>query len=262
MLKIFLGILTTLSLQIAWAQVTPEQSFQAGVEQFQKSQFDEARKSFSDCLGSSQYRLSCLYNLGNTAYKQQRFGEALAYYRLMLNEDPGNRDAKANAQLAFSALKVKSLPGPVNSYEIYRSTVLNVASIDAFLAATFISLLILGLSAVRFSKKVAESRASEEERPKPSAFNWVSLGIFIICLFTTATKLYDLTIDRGTIVSSKTEVKSGPGESNATIFEISEGLEVLILTAHNDWFQVNYPGGLTGWIPKKDLVITNGTTRW
>jgi len=56
------------------------------------------------------------------------------------------------------------------------------------------------------------------------------------------------------IVVKKTPALSAPAENAPTLFELHEGFEVVILELKDDWIQVNYPGGLTGWVPKTAVL--------
>lgn len=233
-------------------------TFQAGVDAFQKSQFEEARKAFQTALSSPKYRFSALYNLGNTAYRQQKFGEALAYYRLAENLKPRDSDLRSNMQLAQSALRVKGLPGPVPTWETFRNMILTKATIDEFLVVTLFSLAALAVGILRFLRQKKANEKGAAEAPRVTVVSIFSAVATLILVVLTVCKAIDDSSPRATVVAQKVEVRSGPAESNASLYELHEGLEVYVETKHDNWLQVTYPGGLTGWIPESAAVISTG----
>jgi hypothetical protein len=233
-------------------------NFQAGVDYFQKSQYEEAKTEFQNCINAPQYQSSALFNLGNIAFRQQKLGEALGFYRRYVDQHPFDREARQNLRIAWDRLKIKSIPGPVSAYETVRGQILTRVSIDLVLGITLLFLILLGVFTLRFFRTKARARISENESPAiPASLIVISL-FFLVCVGYTFVKIYDTRVTRATVVSTKVDVKSGPGETNATLFEVPEGLELLILDTHEDWYQVNYPGGLSGWVPKNSVMITAG----
>jgi len=237
-------------------------NFQAGVEFFQKSQFDEAKNEFQNCLTAPQYRASALYNLGNVAFRQQKLGLTLAYYRRFLAHFPFNKEARHNLQVAWNVLKIKSIPGPVSTYETLRNQFLSLFSADVALGAVLITLLLCGRTALKYARRRAEARNQEDEHPAIPGSLFVFSALLVVTLIICSLKIYDSTVARATVIASKVDVKSGPGEANPTLFEVPEGLELLILDSHDGWFQVMYPGGLTGWVPETSVMQTAGNGPW
>jgi hypothetical protein len=51
------------------------------------------------------------------------------------------------------------------------------------------------------------------------------------------------------ILAERVEGRSGPGDDNAALFTVHEGLKVRIRNHSGDWVQVLLPNGLNGWVP-------------
>jgi uncharacterized protein YgiM (DUF1202 family) len=59
----------------------------------------------------------------------------------------------------------------------------------------------------------------------------------------------------GVIVEQKTDVRSGPGEENVTVFTVHEGLLVQVRGSSGAWSQVSLPNGWNGWVPSHSVRI-------
>jgi len=55
------------------------------------------------------------------------------------------------------------------------------------------------------------------------------------------------------VLDPAVEVLAGPGENNASLFTVHEGLTLTIRAERPDWVQVSLPNGLNGWIPRTAL---------
>ncbi len=105
--------------------------FNEAVAQYRLGLYDEATKLFSDAMNltsDQDLQLKSTYNLGNSTYQQslqalegdqqnnpatmdnlkvatQGLEEAIAHYRQALQTDPGDEDARVNAELTHQLLK-------------------------------------------------------------------------------------------------------------------------------------------------------------
>jgi tetratricopeptide (TPR) repeat protein len=238
-------------------------AFQEGVNAFQQSQWDQAKEKFTLLLKEDRWRFAALYNLGNIAVRQNRPGLALAYYRLALKISPRDGDLRHNLNFVQNQTGLRKLPGTLSSYEIFRSEFLNKVTFDELLGITLLSLIGFGWVVTGFLKKRKVFKSVDgATRPglSPLLFVW---GILFIGAFAlSGLKFAESLSVRATVVVAKAELKSGPGETNATMSELPEGAEVRVREAVNDWKQVTYPGGLTGWVPDATVMITSGGGPW
>lgn len=88
--------------------------YNRGCAAFQNGQYPEAAAAFSSVLRRTkdpEIRFKAAYNLGNTAFKQEDFASAAAYYRQALAENPYSNEARHNIELSLRALeKMKQNP--------------------------------------------------------------------------------------------------------------------------------------------------------
>ncbi len=82
--------------------------YNRGCAAYEGHQFETARAVFTSVLRKTEdpaIRFKIAYNLGNTAYQQDDFSSAVAYYRQAIFYDPDNLDAKHNLELALRVLQ-------------------------------------------------------------------------------------------------------------------------------------------------------------
>ncbi len=85
----------------------PELSLNVGAAHYRMKDFESADAQFSRAaaLGEDELRAQALYNLGNSAYRQGRLGEAIDYYMASLEVNPDDLDAKFNLEFVREELK-------------------------------------------------------------------------------------------------------------------------------------------------------------
>lgn len=230
-----------------------EVHFRNGLNAFQKSDYEAARTEFTNALKLEPSNVDVLYNLGLTEYKAKNEGLALGLWRKALAIEPGNDRVAHAISYGENALPQRAVARGSDLYESFRKAFLVGNSLLSLLAINLVLFAFAGWILIRYF--AARSRAIENEEPSPSI---PYVGIFFVLLFLMATalagaKLYDLSIPRGTIVADKVEVKTSPDAASATLFELFEGLEVVVRQSSQDWIQINYPGGLSGWVPANSV---------
>jgi Ca-activated chloride channel family protein len=80
--------------------------YKRGVAEFKAGKFAEAEKSFEQSK-REDVSLNAKYNLGNAQIHQQKIKEAIASYEDVLKQQPDNKNAKFNLELAKKMLEQK-----------------------------------------------------------------------------------------------------------------------------------------------------------
>ena len=57
------------------------------------------------------------------------------------------------------------------------------------------------------------------------------------------------------VVERVVEVLAGPGENNATLATVHEGLDVEVWGERQEWIQVRLPNGVSGWVPRGAVEV-------
>ncbi|OOP55381.1 MAG: hypothetical protein AYP45_15115 [Candidatus Brocadia carolinensis] len=170
------------------------------------------------------------YNLGNTYYRRGELGKAIVNYRRAARLIPRNADLDANLRLAKGATEDKELSTeiPVVVKRIFFWLfLLNRNELSIVVVSLYVALMIvLFVSNIR---KYAWLRR---------VFIGFSSALFI-AVVSLGIKIYlEQGVNRGVIVTSKCEVRYGPGEEYEPKFEIHNGSECVIEDEKDDWYRV------------------------
>lgn len=245
----------------AYGAETAQSQFATGVGAFQKGDLKLARLAFQDSLKLDPDNPVVLHNLAMTEEKAGNIGLALGLWRKALAVDPRYHPAEKAITWARGRLERPEIPHEVEYWETFRNIVLNSVSLSIFLGFTAAFLLAGGWLFLRYFG--ARRRAILDERPLPPlpTVAIVFLVGFVAFALLSAAKAWDTTIIRGTILPKKIEARSTPDKTSTALFDLYEGLEVILRQSNGDWTQVTYPGGPTGWIPSSAVFPTTSEVK-
>ncbi|TVM00242.1 MAG: hypothetical protein CV087_14845 [Candidatus Brocadia sp. WS118] len=170
------------------------------------------------------------YNLGNTYYRRGELGKAIVNYRRAARFMPRNADLNANLRLVKGVTEDKELSTeiPVVVKRIFFWLfLLNRNELSIVAVSLYVALMIvLFVSNIR----------------KYAWFRRVFIGFssaLFVAVVSLGIKIYlEQGVSRGVIVTSKCEVRYGPGEEYEPKFEIHNGSECLIEGEKDDWYRV------------------------
>lgn len=234
-----------------------EAHFQAGVAAFQKNDLKAARTSFESALKLDPAHVVTLFDLGLLESKESHNGRAIALWRKALALAPEFRPARDAIEFTKSKLERSQIPHEVETWEQLRDKALANTVLEKYV---ILSAVLLFLSVWLFLGYFgARRRALLDEKPLPG-FPVVATFLAVVWFGfagLTVAKIVDMQELRGTIVAKKIEARSTPGEGGTPLFDLYEGLEVIVRQTSGDWLQVTYPGGSTGWIPRTSIFTTS-----
>ena len=232
---------------------TSSSAFQNALAAFQKNDFKTARLWFRESLAKDPTQVVAWYDLGLTESKLGNTGLAMAFWRKALVLSPTFGSAKYALNYTRAKLEHGDIPHEVETWESLHSDVLIYASFFQFALITAVVFFIAAWLFLVFIG--ARRRAILDEKPLP-AFP-VAAGLcsfaFIALLVLTICKAVDDSDLRATVIVKKIDAKALPDSTSTSLFDLYEGLEVIVRQTAKDWIQVTYPGGATGWIPRVSL---------
>ncbi|HEY8270173.1 MAG TPA: hypothetical protein VIG33_04745, partial [Pseudobdellovibrionaceae bacterium] len=234
-----------------------EEYFSRGTKSYQEKKFEDAVLNFEKALNLHPENVTVLTDLGLSYFQVQKKGLSIAMLRRALFIDPSQTVAEAALKFVFSQLEVKDIPHQIGTYERLRSSILNSVSINAL---HFLTSLLLFTSCFIWLRYLGRCRKAFELELAPPSTPLIGLMLTLgltLSGFFTALKIYDLTIPRATVITDKVSVQSAPGEGQNGLFDLYAGFEVIVKNVANDWIQVTYPGGLTGWVKKDSVMSTS-----
>lgn len=256
-LALFVGF--HLAASIGSAQ--PEALFSQGAKSFREGKLEEAKKSFLAVETEHPGHTDTLLNLGLIAFKEKRIGAAIGIWRKGLAGEPTSEPLFQAIAFARTKLEKQDMPREFSGWERYRELLLVRLSPALVLLASAFFLLGCGWLWLRWIG--ARKRAHDEETAGPppplGAIVFSILFVFIVgILGSIAIDRNDL---RGTVIASKVAVLSAPELEATSLFDLFEGLEVLVRETRDvegkSWRRVTYPGGLSGWVPAATIFATD-----
>lgn len=170
------------------------------------------------------------YNLGNTYYRQGELGKAILNYRRAQRLMPRSADLEANLKLVKNSTEDKELYGetPVVIKRIFfwffllsqNELIILSVSLYTALMTLFFTLIIFKYS---WLKRIIIG---------------FSVSLFIAVVSVGIKTYVECCISHGVIVTSKCQVRYGPGDEYEPKFEIHDGAECIIEDKKGDWYRV------------------------
>jgi hypothetical protein len=238
-----------------WAWALPagpaETPAQAGVRLYNGRQFEAADAAWRTAAAGAPRNADLYYNLGNAAFRRQKLGEAVLYYRRALWLAPQHAETTYNLNYINKLLLDRVVPEPPGVPVLIRERLIAWLGVDAisylFLAAFGVACL-AGWYALRV-------RDLPLRRPAMGLAAGAAM-LLILCglLFWTACSR-DLAHGEAVVLARRLDVRSGPSSGNPVLFTVHEGLLVELAAQTNGWRQVVLPNGWNGWVPADQLAI-------
>lgn len=229
---------------------TAESLFLEGNSFYENGEYDKAETVYKKILPYGIENALVYYNLGNACFKQNKIGEAILYYEKALKISPNDKDVRDNLAYANSLTydkieNVEDTP-PIKLIKKLH----HFFSLNGQLVIILVLFYLLSFSVVSFYLR--------RRKGKESDFSGIILSLITFLIFllivSAAIKIHQLEFSHdGVVLIEKVDVLSGPGETNAILFPMHEGLKVRIREEREEWYQISLPNGLNGWV-KKDSV--------
>lgn len=116
LLLIFLGMLTWLSSTQPLGVNVARDWLRRGYAAYQRGEYGDAEVSFRRALAANPRFAEARYNLGLALYQQQRYGEALQYFRQSEQNLPANQRSQLFYNQGNTLLKLNRLPQAAAAY--------------------------------------------------------------------------------------------------------------------------------------------------
>ena len=225
----------------------PQEVFQDAERLYGEGRYGEAAAQYETLAQQGIVDGYLYYNLGNAYFKSGRLGDAILYYERAERLLPGDQDLSANLAFANERIGDRVEPTPLPSYlawavALYRGmqpdTCAVVLSVAFLLAGVSVTLLLLA----RHTRVAVYSLAG-------AAVLLLVFGSFLLSKVAVGSPAEAI------VLSSSSEVRSGPGSGNPQLAEIHEGLKLEVRSERDGWLQVTLPNGLTGWVARGDVEI-------
>jgi hypothetical protein len=223
--------------------LTPTDLYNQGNGYYAAKDYQKAIESYEQALKTVP-NARVYYNLGNAYFKSNKMGMTIICYRRARLLSPRDPDINFNLKYARNFRLDKNLT-PVGPGQEFFGRLLQFFSLaeTAFLSAFFFL-----ASAVLASLFIIYRRR---------LWLWVFIpGMILFLFFFISNRSWISEVNPGHSVIALPEIsaRSGPSEDNKEIMVIHDGTEVRIRSERGDYYLIQLPGGMGGWVKKTEIT--------
>ncbi|MCQ2142355.1 MAG: BatD family protein [Bacteroidales bacterium] len=235
------------------AESRSEELWQAGVESYSNSQWDDAISSWTAIEQEGLESAELYYNIGNAYFKKTDYAHSIIFYERALKLDPSYKDARANLEFVNSFVQDRIESVPEFVVKTWLRNLCWKASSGVWAGLFLVFLLATVALVVLFL--LARGRSG---RTWGFFGGIVSLLLAVLFLSLSLWEKSDYEAeDTAIVMVPVTSVKSAPGsESTKDLFVLHEGTKVEVLeTVGTSWSKIELSDGRQGWIKANDIEI-------
>jgi len=209
---------------------------------YDNGDFQTAIDSYRTMLEKGNRAPVVYYNLGNSYFKQNKIGLAIAAYRHCLKLEPSFAQARENLDYVrqYAIDKVEEKPkGFLLNIWYGLGGIFSSEGHFIFTLALFWGLIaVITLLILKLGKQ------------EILTYLLILLAIVLIIWVTVTYSIVDKEINTkwGVVTATSAELREGPSEDFEKIFTGHEGLEFKILSQRQDYYLIELKNGLKGWI--------------
>ncbi|MFC2129735.1 tetratricopeptide repeat protein [Bacteroidota bacterium] len=225
--------------------------FSKGNALYADGKYEEAIKTYQKIIDEGLESSELYYNLGNSAFRSNKIGFAVLYYKKALKNDPGFEAASKNLSYVSLYLedKLESVPELFLKrwvkafYGFFPLVVWSIISISLFVVFLLALLLYIFGSSMWIKKS--------------GFFVGAFTLLLFILSFTAAVKQHgDIKHpNQAVIVAPSVVIKSTPSDSGTDLFVLHEGTSLTTDEIVGEWIEIKIIDGRVGWVKKKALEI-------
>ena len=221
-----------------------------GDKAYAESRFADAVAIYENALANDGASAALYYNLANAYYRTNQPGKAILNYERALKIDAADEDAKANLEYVQSKIVDKIPQDDIPFYRQWSNSFIALFSKDVWGVIGIVSF--VAMLAMLFLYLFR------------SNMRRVSLTVVVVSLLFTAVANLSASagsgsgdnVPQGVILDEMVVVKSSPDSYGTELTKIHEGLKVLIIDdTLADWVKIEANNGnrVVGWVKAKSL---------
>lgn len=219
-------------------------TYQQGNALYKEGKYQQANQKYLASFNQGLHSEELFYNLGNSYFKQENYGEASLWYRRALTLNPHMPEPRQNLRALKNRVGLLEFEniGYLKLLSHFRdSELISTLSLCMWIA-------LLSFAAALWVKRLRHWRAL-----------LISTSIFFALFSVAATiaiKRYRQEVspdNRAIITSTNTIAQTAPVPDAKTVIELPPGSEVRIVTDSGPWQYIDIPGGIRGWVRSEAL---------
>ena len=220
-----------------------------GDSAYSQRRFNDAMVIYEHVIDENGGSVELYYNLGNAAYRSNNLGKAILNYERALRMNPADEDVKANLEFVQSKIKDEV----AEQYEVFfvkwMRDFCNLIGVDNWTIIGFVSFVmaLLAILYILFNKTGKRNLAIAV----------IAVSLFVAIFANIAAyNMYNGLTDKSYAIIIKEEValKSTPDNSGVVLIKVHEGRKVKIVDdAMKEWKEIDLEDGKIGWVKAEVL---------
>ena len=234
---------------------TIDEMFEAGNAAYFTGHFDEAQAAYERLAKTYGVEDPALYyNLGNAAFKLDRLGEAVLYYKKALKYEPDatlRADIASNLDATRAALGERYRKDTSKAQFVFDESHGVAYSLFHLLGPRTVKWTFVGLWFLLFVALVGRRVLPRPEVRRGLGIAAIVVGVLAVIAgtFYSGAVVTNRKTTLGVVVAGDARLKEGR-HPDAPEHEIPEGLEVRIVDARDpEWTRIELSNGQEGWVP-------------
>jgi hypothetical protein len=231
--------------QTATSAPDPPQLMAEGNRAYTDGDMDRALALYLQARDAGGDAAELHYNLGNTHARRGELGEAVASYLRALRRDPRDRDARANLAWVRGHIRDLELTGtklPPVVAQVHAA--LRALTLDGW---SLVVLLLVWVLCALVAWGWWRGAIGDGLRRVLLA----NVAVLVIAGGAAGWRYYDERVRNvGVVTAPEVPVRSGPADSFPVVFEVHDGLTVVLRGAREGWQRISLGGDWVGWVPR------------
>ena len=218
-------------------------------EAYREGRYGDALASYEALLDQGVQNGKLHFNLGNAYYRTGHLGKAILHYCRARKFLPGDPDVENNLAVADA----QRLDPPIEDEdEAFFKSFDQWARQVSYSYVFYLALAFLAAGGI----------ASLIMVMRPQTGKWVGYllvlgGVVGLLLMGVAFVQYEQLTrkDLGVLIAREVAVLAGPSTQETVTFTIHEGIRCRILDSTEGWYRIGLANGYNGWVPRASLEI-------
>lgn len=226
--------------------VEPGDLFSQANAMYEKKNYSGAQTLYQQLADGGYSSKELFYNLGNTYYKQKKYGYAVFYYEKAKKLDPYDEDILFNLELTQLYLKDKIVTPPDFILYDLSKKIMHVFAMETWAILSLICWFLFVV--IRLMRRILRTAGRTMK-----IANLFSAGCLLFCLVNFAFNFYvHVKVKEAVILSQVTDVRSEPDNSASILFVLHEGAKAQVRSERSGWIEIRLKDGKIGWVRKDD----------
>lgn len=224
-----------------------DSSFVSGNEAYANGDYELALIAYNQLLATEVRSADVYYNLGNTYFRLNEFGEAVWAYERALKIDPSHTNAAYNRNFVHEQTKaeVNSESGGITPW--LKANLFGI-SINFWPYFTLVIGLLFAIGTYFYFTTKKQKTKNISLSFGLTAFSLLIMGLVLSYLNTNNLTNHS----EGIIIVNSASIMAEPSEKASTNFPLKEGAKVQILRSNTDWIEIDFKGH-SGWVARDEM---------